>query len=266
MANPHGDFIWYELLTQNPDRAKQFYDDAIGWQVGEPSADLMEASADPMDYRQIAAGDEFVGGVFRLSGEMVEHGARPVWLGYVGVDDVDATLRKVEELGGAVLMPAKDIPDVGRLAMVADPQGVPFYVMRGAMEDQSSTAFSHKAMGHCAWNELTTPDQDGALAFYGQLFGWENRESMPMGEAGDYKFIHQNGDMIGAVSPQVEEGPGPGWTFYFHVPDIGAAVETVKARGGKVLHGPHEVPGGDYIIIGSDPEGVTFALVGAKAR
>jgi predicted enzyme related to lactoylglutathione lyase len=258
MANRQGDFIWYELLTKNPEGAKRFYAEVVGWNIGESLPGEVE-------YREISAGDGFVGGVLTLSEEMVEQGARPVWLGYVAVENVDATLEKIERLDGKVLMAAKDIPNVGRFALVADPQGIPFYIMRGAVDDQTSTAYNPKAMGHCAWNELTTTDQDGALTFYRQLFGWENRESMPMGQC-QYKFINQSDEMIGAVSPQVDSNLAPAWAFYFNVPDIDKAMEKTEAQGGEVLMGPHEVPGGDYVIIGRDPEGVTFALVGAKGR
>lgn len=124
-------------MTRDSDGAKAFYDDVVGWNTGA------KAPGD-MDYRMIGAGDDFVGGVFTVTDEMCEHGARPVWLGYVGVDDVDSTITKLESLGGKVLMPAKDIPEVGRIAMVADPQGIPFYIMRGAVEGGTSTALSRK--------------------------------------------------------------------------------------------------------------------------
>ncbi len=259
MANKHGEFIWYELMTRDPDAAKAFYDEVVGWNIGEPAPG-------PLDYRPISAGADMVGGVLRLTDEMRAQGARPVWLGYVGVDDVDATAGKVRDLGGTVLMPARDIPGAGRIAMVADPDGTPFYIMRGAVEDGTSTAFQPKANGHCSWNELTTPDQAGALSFYGQLFGWENKESMPMGEAGDYQLLEHNGVQFGALSPFMNKGQQPIWTYYFRVPDIDAALAKTEARGGKILHGPHEVPGGDYIIIGRDPEDTLFALTGPGAN
>jgi uncharacterized protein len=257
MANTHGEFIWYELMTRDPDAAKAFYDDVIGWNIGQPMPGDVE-------YRQIMAGDEAVGGVLRLTDEMCEHGAQAVWLGYVGVDDVDQTVARLQQLGGSVLMPAQDITDVGRFAMVADPEGVPFYVMRGAVEGGTSHAFKPMAHGHCSWNELATRDQTRALAFYGELFGWTSNEGMPMGDMGTYKFVDHRGVRIGAVSPHIEEGGSPTWTYYFYVPDIDTAMSKTKARGGQILHGPHEVPGGDHIIIGADPEGVMFALVGSR--
>lgn len=257
MANKHGEFIWYELMTHDPDGAKAFYGDVVGWTIGAQAPG-------EMDYRMIAAGEDLVGGVFRLTDEMCEQGARPVWLGYIGVDNVDTTVSKLGELGGTVLMPAKDIAQVGRVAMLADPQGAPFYVMHGAVEGGTSTAFKPMAEGHCAWNELTTTDQDAALSYYGQLFGWVSHESMPMGDAGEYKLLEHDGVQIGAVSSFMNEGVAPVWTYYFYVADIDAARATAEARQGKVLHGPHEVPGGEYIILGTDPEGALFALVGPR--
>lgn len=259
MANRHGEFIWYELMTRDPDAAKAFYDEVVGWNMGGP------APGD-MDYRTIAAGDSFVGGVLHLTDVQCEHGARPVWLGYVGVDDVDATAARLKELGGSVLMPAFDIPEVGRIAMVADPQGAPFYIMRGAVEGGTSTAFRPQTEGHCCWNELATSDQGAALAFYGQLFGWESREALPMGEMGEYRFIDHHEVRIGAVSPFLGDAPSPTWTHYFQVADIDAAVAKIEAGGGRVVHGPHEVPGGDHIIIGFDPEGAAFALAGPRKQ
>jgi uncharacterized protein len=257
MANRHGEFFWYELMTRDPIAAKAFYDDVVGWDIGEPMPGDVE-------YRQIMAGSEAVGGVLRLTDEMCEHGARPVWLGYVCVDDVDETLSRVPQLGGSIVMPAQDVPDVGRFAMVADPQGVPFYIMRGAVEGGTSTAFDPMVHGHCSWNELATTDQPSALGFYGELFGWTSDEGMEMGDMGTYRFLDHHGVRFGAVSPHIEEGGSPIWTYYFHVPDVDAAMSKTKARGGQVLSGPHEVPGGDHIMIGADPEGVMFALVGRR--
>jgi uncharacterized protein len=254
MANQHGEFIWYELMTGDPDAAQAFYGEVVGWKIGEQSSDD--------DYRHIAAGDDFIGGLLPLTDEMREHGARPVWLGYIAVNDVDTTVSELEELGGRVLMPARDLPDVGRIAMVADPQGVPFYVMRGSVEGETSTAFKPMAEGHCGWNELATTDQAGALDFYGRLFGWTSHEAMSMGEIGDYRFLDHHGVRLGAVSPYLEESASPIWSYYFRVADIDLASAKTAERGGKVLHGPMEVPGGDHIIVGLDPEGAMFALVG----
>ncbi|MET0310320.1 MAG: VOC family protein [Sphingomonas sp.] len=254
MTNPHGSFIWYELVTKDPKAAKAFYDEVVGWNIDA------EPAPGGMDYRMIVAHDGNVGGVMGLSAEMLAGGAKPVWLGYFGVDDVDASVASIVADGGQVHLPAFDIPGVGRLAMVTDPQGVPFYVMRGASAE-SSDAYQRNGMGHVSWNELITTDDAAALAFYEKQFNIRKTGAMPMGEMGDYSFIGHGGEeMIGAV---MKAGPGfpTGWGFYFRVPDINAAKAKIEAAGGTVRQGPMEVPGGEWVLNATDPEGVTFGLV-----
>jgi uncharacterized protein len=253
MSNPHGSFIWYELMSKDPDASKKFYDDVVGWNIGPKMPG-------GMDYRMIVAPDGNVGGVLRLTDEMRQHGARPTWLAYFGVDDVDATVAKVIASGGKVLMPAWDIPNVGRIAMVTDPQGIPFYVMRGA-SDGTSTAFGRMTMGHVSWNELRTTDQIGALGFYGSIFGMVKSGAMPMGELGDYTFLEHGGTGIGAVMTNPPGGRTPGWGFYFRVPDIESAKIRISKAGGTVTNGPMEVPGGEMVLNAVDPDGAAFGLV-----
>lgn len=254
MPNPHGSFIWYELLTKDPGAAKAFYDSVVGWKI-DP-----EPAPSGMDYRMIVAADGNVGGVMGLNAEMIAGGARPVWLGYFGVDDVDASVASIVAAGGQVHLPAFDIPGVGRLAMVSDPQGVPFYVMRGA-SDESSNAYQRMGMEHVSWNELLTSDADAALAFYEKQFGITKVGAMPMGEMGEYSFIgHGSDEAIGAVMKAPPGAPN-GWGFYFRVPDIHAAKARIEAGGGTIRNGPMEVPGGEIVLQATDPEGVAFGLV-----
>jgi predicted enzyme related to lactoylglutathione lyase len=259
-TSAQGSFIWYELITPDPDGAKAFYDAVVGWNVDAQPA------PGPVEYRMIGRSDGgFAGGVLRLSDEMRENGARPIWLGYIAVDDVDASVSSIEKDGGKVQMPATDIPDVGRIAMIADPQGVPFYVMKptppAGNENKVSDVFSPDQVQRVSWNELATRDQQAALDFYTSRFGWTKGEVMPMGEMGDYQLIARNGGPLGAMMTAAAENP-PRWRFYIRVPNTDAAAEKVRANGGTIVHGPAEVPGGDRILIGTDPQGAEFALVG----
>lgn len=254
MANKHGDFIWYELLTTDPDAAQAFYGPVLGWAfAGSGQAG--------MDYRIISMGSEAIGGIMKSPDNAP---MPPCWLGYVGVDDVDAAATSIKAAGGAVHMEPQDIPGVGRFAFVADPQGVMFYIMRGS-SDETSLAFAadHPCAGHCAWNELATTDQKGALDFYTGQFGWQKDGEMDMGAMGKYEFL-RHGGVIGAMMTKMPDQPVPAWAYYFRVPDIDEAVATVNAKGGQIFHGPSEVPGGDFIINGIDPQGAMFALVGTK--
>lgn len=254
-----GGHIWYELITPDPQGAKLFYDAVVGWNIGPKMPG-------DMDYRMINRNDGgMAGGVLRLTDDMQRNGARPVWLGYVSVDDVDGTVAKIEAKAGKVLMPPSDIPGVGRIAMVADPQGHPFYVMKAIPpagdENKESDVFSPMAEQRIGWNELTTPDPAAARAFYGELFGWTSDDFMPMGELGEYRFFAHQGTTIGAVCAP-SHGTPTGWRYYIRVPSISKSIEAIKAGGGTIAVGPHDVPGDDVIVIGSDPQGAEFALVG----
>lgn len=256
MTNPHGSFIWYELMTRDLEVSAAFYGDITGWRLGE-------YHPGEIDYRSISAHDGDVGGMLKLTDAMCEGGARPCWLGYFGVDDVDQAVEKITAAGGQVMMPARDIPDVGRLAMVTDPQSVPFYVMRGA-SDETSHAFDRKNAGHVSWNELLTPDPDAALDFYGSMFGYRKEGAMPMPGMGDYTFIsHGGGDPVGAMMKN-SEGTPAAWGFYFRVLEIESAKARVENGGGQVIFGPEEVPGGEMVLNAIDPEGVVFGLVAPK--
>jgi uncharacterized protein len=255
-----GSHVWYELITPDPEGAKAFYDAVVGWSVGERA---------PVehDYRMIVRSDGGnAGGVLRLTDDMRQQGMKPAWLGYVGVEDVDAAVAKIEAKGGKSLVPAFDI-EVGRIAMVADPQGNPFYVMKPVppadKPDAQSDVFSATELQHVSWNELSTADPVAARQFYGELFGWVSADFMDMGEFGEYRFLDHGGTRIGAVCGVMPGGSG-GWRYYIYVPSIAQAVEAVTAGGGTVSVGPHEVPGGDQIIIGNDPQGAEFALVGKQ--
>jgi len=203
-----GSNVWYELMTTDPDGATGFYGAVIpGWTISPPIGG-------DQDYRMIGRGDGgFAGGVLGLTDEMRSNGARPIWMGYIGVDDVDATVAQVEAKGGSTLMPAFDIPQ-GRIAMVANPQGSPFDIMKpvppeGKPEGESDV-FSPTEEQRVSWNELTTPDPAAARQFYGDLFGWTSDEFMPMGELGEYRFFVHGGTTIGALC-QPMPGGSTGW-------------------------------------------------------
>ena len=256
--NPPGDFIWYELMTPDAEGSKAFYDAVVGWDISG------EGPPEYGGYRMINSNGSFAGGVLPLTPEMQQHGARPTWLGYLNVGDVDQKVADIEGAGGKALMPPTDIPNVGRIAMVADPQGAPFYVMKpippAGRENEASTVFSPTDPQRVAWNELSTSDPVAARRFYGEQFGWSTDNFMPMGDRGEYRFIDHQGLTLGAIVGTMDQPPH--WRFYFRVPSVANAKDMVEAQGGKVLMGPMEVPGGDHIVIGVDPQGAEFALVG----
>lgn len=258
MANKAGSFIWYELMTTDVNAARRFYPGLLGWRISDD------------DYAHIEASEGMVGGVLQLTDAMCSEGARPAWLGYLSVDDVDETVAALQERGGRVLMPARDMADVGRLAPVTDAQGAAFYVIKpqppADRPDADSNAFAadRPMMGHCAWNELSSDDPADAWSFYGDLFGWTKDGDMDMGELGKYEFIRHGPHLLGAIMPRMKDMPVSAWSFYFRVADIDAAARYVRDNGGTLFMEPIEIPGGEFSINASDPQGAAFGLVGPR--
>ena len=258
-----GGFIWYELMTPDPIAAKAFYDPVVGWSISP------EAVAPGLEYRMIRRSDGGnAGGLLTLDAAMEANGARPCWLGYVAVGDVDATVARATAAGATVRMPAWDQPGVGRLAMIADPQGAPLYLMDPLPPegdpDATSDAFSVDEPQHIRWNELSTSDPDAAIAFYTTLFGWEQQGEMDMGEMGKYRFIQHDGVGIGAVMPKMPQMAVSMWSYYIGVGDIDRASRAITDGGGTILNGPMEIPGGEFALNALDPQQAAFGLVGPR--
>ena len=260
MGTLQGSWIWYELMTPDPEGAKAFYDKVMGWTMST-------GHGVDTDYGFIARADGgMTGGVLRLSKEMADHGAHPCWIGYIGVDNVDAAVTAAEAKGGKCLMPARDVPMAGRIAMMADPDGASYYVMTPTPPPGGgeSTAFSYTLVGSCSWNELCAGNQASAIDHYTSLYGWDLPEPMDMGPMGKYQFINHDGGGIGAIMQKMPQTPMPVWFHYFRVASIEAAKAVIEASGGQVINGPMQVPGDDWIVQGMDPQGAMFSLVGAR--
>ncbi len=260
-----GAFIWYELMTPNPASAKIFYDAVVGWDIDAGNS----APGGNSDYRMIKRPDGgFAGGVLALTAEMIAGGAKPGWFGYVHVPDVDAAAQTVLEAGGAISMAPHDMEGVGRMAMVADPQGAAIYLMTPAPPadepEAKSDVYAFDKPQHVRWNELQTSDPEAAVALYTGLFGWDQKERMPMGEMGDYLFIHRGAEMIGAIMPGPAEASRAAWAFYIGVDDIDRAAQAATDGGGKLEGEIIQIPGGHYSVHCSDPHGAKFGLVGPR--
>ncbi len=258
--NLHGEPIWYELLTKDLARATSFYSGLVGWNV-------VDAAMPGMEYHLAMLGPAAIGGMLPLTDEMCEAGAMPCWLPYFGVDDVDASVDKAVAGGAVVQMPAFDVPEVGRMAMLSHTQVGMFYVMRGVSEE-ASTSFAARApaVGHAAWNELASSDPVAAKAFLHDVFGFTKTGGMDMGPLGEYEFLSIAGGefAIGAVMPLMDGMPVSLWTTYFRIADIDAGAAFVADNGGTVLQAPMEIPGGDYSFVAMDPDGAVFGCVGPR--
>jgi predicted enzyme related to lactoylglutathione lyase len=200
-----------------------------------------------------------VGGAMALTDEMKGHGVPPHWMVYVGTADIEATSAHVERLGGGALMPIEDVPAVGRVRAMRDPQGAAFGLYQ-PLNPQRPEAVAQ--LGDLSWIELMTTDPPAALTFYQTLFGWQPIQTVDMGPMGIYQTFGRHLGPIGGMMrkpPHMAQVPSH-WGVYFRVPDVAAAASRVTAAGGQILNGPMEVPDGSRIVTCMDPQGVVFSL------
>jgi predicted enzyme related to lactoylglutathione lyase len=254
-----GRFLWYELMTTDSKAAQTFYTKAVGW-------GLMEwKGTDTSPYVMWCRGETPIGGVMTLPDEARKMGAPPHWMPYIGTLDVDGTCQQATTLGAAIYVPPTDIPMVGRFAVLADPQGATFAVFTPS--SAPATASGAPQIGDFSWHELVTTDHVAAYGFYHALVGWEKSGEHDMGQMGLYQMYGRHGHTLGGMFNKPKEmAAPPHWLLYVRVGDVRAAAAAVTAHGGKILHGPVEVPGGDWIVQCQDPQGGVFALHQRKAE
>lgn len=240
-----GRFVWHELLTTDTAAAASFYPKVVPWRT-QPS--------NMPGYTIWMAGGVQVGGLMALPAEAAS--TPPHWLVYVGTPNVDATCAQAQGLGARVVKAPGDIPNVGRFAVLADPQGATFAVFTPA----SATAPPAPGPGGFSWHELATTDVAAALRFYGTLFGWTKGPGHDMGAMGIYQLFGFGGNQVGGMCNVQGPSTPPSWLSYVNVAESSKAVAAAKGAGGRLLHGPIEVPGGSWIALMMDPQGGAFAV------
>jgi uncharacterized protein len=186
-----------------------------------------------------------------------EGGAQPHWLVYIGTPNVDTTCTQAQALGAKLCKAPSDIPNVGRYAVLADPQGATFAVFSPGGGPPPGP---QPAQGGFSWHELQTTDVAAGLRFYSELFGWRKGPAHDMGAMGVYQLFEHGGSQVGGMCRPGAVSAAPSWLSYVHVADANRAVAAAKAGGGRLLHGPMEVPGGTWIALMMDPQGGSFAV------
>jgi uncharacterized protein len=233
---PPGTFSWAELATSDADAAKAFYAQLFGWEyddtpIGDGQVYTM-ATRDGGTAAALFAADQ-----------------PPHWNSYVTVASADESAAKAGELGADVVQEAFDVMDVGRMAIVVDPQGAGLCLW----EPRASIgATIVNAPGALTWNDLVTPDLEGSATFYGALFGWA-AEGIP---GVDGYSIIKNGERSNGGMALSPDGPSA-WMPYFGHEDVDSLFDKIPAQGGTVLHEAMQMPAG-RIGVFADPQGAAF--------
>jgi predicted enzyme related to lactoylglutathione lyase len=247
--------VWFELMATDPKAAEAFYDNVVGW-TSEP----FEKSPNPYTHFKRSGGVAVAGLMPQPDGMNMP----PFWAMYVAVPKFEEALAQIARLGGSPRGPVIEVPTIGRMQMQTDPQGAAFYIIEPEPREPSPDL--PPEVGEASWLELMTTDQDAAMTFYHELFGWQPSDAMDMGPMGKYQMFNRADRMLGGMMnkpPELAQVPSH-WAIYFRVPDINAATERIKANGGKILNGPMAVPGGDMIVNAMDPQGASFSLHARK--
>ena len=248
-SSPLGAPCWVDLMTSDAERARAFYEGVLGWQALE-------------------ANEEF-GGYFMfmndgvpVAGAMANHseGAIPdLWSIYLHVDDADATLSRVHELGGQVVVPAVQVGDLGTMAVITDPTGAGI----GLWAPLNFQGFGVVAEpGTPVWFELHTSEYDAALDYYRDVFDWSTEE---MSASPEFRYsVSKDGESSVAgvydASLDLGEAGRSFWTVYFGVEDVDDALRSVRELGGSVVSPAQNTPYGRMATV-ADPTGTEFRVM-----
>jgi len=248
-----GTFCWAELSTTDQKAAVAFYRGLFGWDVDEQPIGPDEV------YTMFLQRGLEVGAGYTMRPEERQLGAPPHWNLYVSVTNADEASARAQDLGAAVLAPAFDVMDVGRMAVLQDPTGAVFQVWQPAKHIGARLLGEPGAL---AWSELTTTDPAEASRFYTNLFGWTAKDSgadSPM----PYTEFYNNGvpgvGMMG-MPPGMPPGTPSYWMPYFMVTDCHASTATARNLGAAVMLDSHDIPGTGRFSVCSDPQGAVFAI------
>jgi predicted enzyme related to lactoylglutathione lyase len=235
---PPGTFSWAELATNDADAAKAFYTQLFGWEYEDNPA------GEGQIYSMAKRDGHYVAALFSAD-------QPPHWNCYVTVASADETAQRAKELGAGVVAEPFDVMEVGRMAVITDSAGAALCLWEPRAHIGATLV---NTPGSLTWNDLVTPDPDGAADFYGKLFGW-TFEAIP--NAGGYRVIRNGERSNGGVLPQ--EGTAA-WLPYFGHDDTERLTQEIGVLGGRLYNGPVRVPQGTFAVLG-DPQGAVFAVL-----
>jgi predicted enzyme related to lactoylglutathione lyase len=233
-----GKVVWHDHGSPDPAKAREFYSALFGWE-------FETFGPGEFDYEMIRANGQTHGGFGSPPGNPPPH-----WMGSVLVDDVEVAVEQARNAGGKILAEPMDIPEVGRLAVIADPQGAVIAAF-------ASVGIPPANEGVFVWDELVTTDVEDAKRFYGEVFGWTSRD-VPMGPTTYTIFMRAGDTDAGGLMHRPDERIPPSWTTYIGTDDIEATIARASELGATQINGPMDVPGQGRFAIITDPTGAVF--------
>lgn len=247
MSHLHGKFVWFEHMSGDSAAARRFYDALFGWHTEA----VPMGGTEP--YPLIMNGSEGIGG-FRSA----PPGAPSLWMPYLSVADVDASHAAALAAGAKSLMPPTDFAPVGRGATLADPTGAVFSIWTSVQGDRLDAETT--PVGDWTWNELMTPDEPKALAFYEKVFGYTH-DTMDMGPQGSYYLLKQGDKMRGGLMHAPMPDTPPLWMPYVAVADCDATAAKAQGLGAQLIVPPTDIPNVGRFAALMDAQGACIAFM-----
>ena len=241
LAATAGKFVWHEQVSSDPGQAQDFYTQLFGW-----GTEVFKAGE--VEYTMFSSGGQNHGGF----GKAMEGAPPPHWLSHVAVENLEATIEKVKSAGGRLAAGPFEMSEVGRMAIVADPQGA--YV--GIYEPESDDPAPE---GVFVWDELGTTDVDSAQRFYEEVFGWTTSDMGP--EYGGYRIFNRSETGIAGLMSLPEESMPAYWQPYVAVDDPDGTTAKAIELGASALMEPMDVPAVGRLAVLRDPQGATFGII-----
>ncbi len=242
-----GKFVWRDLVTENPDAVKPFYAALFGWQ-------FEEGRALGAPYTLVKSGGQYIAGISKTRRAKPEQ-AVSQWLSFMSVADVDRAVEQTRTAGGSLVAGPQDLPNIGRGAVVLDPDGAPLGLLRSRIGDPADTA--EPAMNRFLWTEHLSRNPQASADFYASLAGFEVRK-MDFGGRSYWVLVH--GRERAALLRNPTGVDQPIWLASVRVADPAASAERAAQLGGRVLQAPRaDLRNGTLALI-ADPSGAVLAL------
>ena len=238
-----GKFVWHEHVSTEPAKAQEFFKQLFGWEyeVFKPGE---------VDYAIITSGGQMHGGF-----PQVPEGTPSHWVGNVQVESVDDTIAKAKSAGGSVIVDPMDIPEVGRYAVIRDPQG-------GVVAAFQPAGDGPMGQGVFVWDELGASDADASERFYGAVVGWTTKDMGP--DYGGYKLFQRGSDDengVGGLMANQDSSQPTSWHPYVAVEDVDATLTKTKELGGSVVLDAMDVPNVGRLAVIQDPTGAVLGVI-----
>ena len=245
--NP-GNFCWFELATSDWKAAKKFYTGLLGL-----AAEEVPMGENQPPYVLLKKGGNTACALYQQGPDQT--GIPPNWMTYVAVKSADESAAKAKKLGAKVIAEPFDVFDLGRMAVMSDPQGAAFSVWQ-PKKNQGVGVYGEP--GSVCWSELQAADVEKAKRFYTQLFGWGAKPGA------DYTEWQNGGESIGGMMKKHEEKMPSMWWIYFAVDDIKASTKKAKSLGGKAFMELQDIENVGTFSLFNDPQGAIFYLLQLK--